>query len=593
MERDERFRRAIESAATVQTQAFQLWTRSTSDELGWEHDPDSVAGCYVEPLDTYCDMTHLLPRESWAEEHDVQGIAYFCGVLDERPAETAAEASRRAKANAVEFLERDVEGLWPVAVSDGAPGRFDWKILADPSGRTGPDRFESQYWRANVTGSDRYVLTPAGSVEHRLPSDKSGFENVVLAGDWTKNGIDGGCVEAAVVSGMQAARGLIGVQNPITGESSHWLRPTAQALPPYVEYGGRATSPGPFLSLGGRLRGFLLKGDEQRIGDIVRRTLSDPAGPEIDYRALGSSVLLLVGGFERVSSMAPPFDRWGTVKEIMATFWVPVVAGRDWGEVFVADRLGLACPYILVDNPMSYLGGREDYGYAKTMGRFEPSDGIGERVRVETFGGNFGRDEGAGWHPILEVVAADPDDRAADRQALDGPLQITRFLAGDVLQRNAEGEVVIGGVQLAAGLVDDLLDGRVRQVFLKQFRDAADGNRACYQSVIEAPVEVRRSSIRPSPHRWEVTIFPLDSHPIEQEMGITSQTPLLAFDGELDMVVDNGIEIGRVAGAPRAPVSVGAPPEGAEIAGDGVVGLIESAARRIYRDVASLARVLR
>jgi hypothetical protein len=390
---------------------------------------------------------------------------------------------------------------------------------------------------------------------------------------------------------MQAARGLIGVASPITGESSHWLRPSTQALPPYVEYGGRATSPGPFLSLGGRLRGFLLEGDEQRIGDVVRRTLSDPAGPGVDYRALGSRVLLLIGGFERVSSMAPPFDRWGTVTEIMATFWVPVVAGRDWGEVFVAERLGLACPYILVDNPMSYLGGREDYGYAKTMGRFDPSDGIGDRVRVETFGGNFGRDEGAGWHPLLEVVAADRAGQATDREALDGPVQITRFLAGDLLQRNAEGEVLIGGVRLVARLVDDLLDGRVRQVFLKQFRDAADGNRACYQSVIEAPVEVKRSSVRPSPHRWEVTIFPLDSHPIEQEIGVTSQTPLLAFDGELDMVVDNGIEIGRVAGAPRAPAPVGAAAEGAVLAGDGVAGLIETAARRIYREIASLERL--
>jgi uncharacterized protein with NAD-binding domain and iron-sulfur cluster len=590
IERDERFRRAIETAATVQTQAFQLWTRSTSDELGWDHDPNSVAGCYVEPLDTYCDMTHLLPRESWQEEHGVRGIAYFCGVIDERPQEAPADTRRRAKANAVEFLERDVAGLWPTAASNGAEGRFGWEVLADPAGATGPGRFDSQYWRANVTGSDRYVLTPAGSVRHRLPSDRSGFENLVLAGDWTKNGIDGGCVEAAVVSGMQAARGVIGVQNPITGESPQWLRPMPQELPPYIEYGGRATSPGPFLSLGGRMRGFLLEGDERRIGDIVRRTLSQPAGRGIDYRALGSRVLLLIGGFERVSSMAPPFDRWGTVQEIMATFWVPVVAGRDWGDVFVAERLGLACPYILVDNPMSYLGGREDYGYAKTMGRFEPSDGIADRVRVETFGGNFGRDEGAGWYPFLEVVAAD-DDAPAVGETLDGPVEIAAFLAGDVLQRNAEGEVVVGAVRLAARLMDDLLDGRVRQVFLKQFRDAADGNRACYQSVIEAPVEVRRSSLRPSSRRWEVKIFPLDSHPIGQEMGIASQTALLAFDGELDMVVENGIEIGRVTGAPGAPVPGAAPVAAAEVAGDGLTGLVEGAARRVYRGVAALGRL--
>ena len=61
IERDERFRRGIESAATVRTQAFQLWLEKPSGELGWAHEENSVAGCYVEPLDTYCDMSHLIP----------------------------------------------------------------------------------------------------------------------------------------------------------------------------------------------------------------------------------------------------------------------------------------------------------------------------------------------------------------------------------------------------------------------------------------------------------------------------------------------------------------------------------------------------
>ena len=32
---------------------------------------------------------------------------------------------------------------------------------------------------------------------------------------------------------------------------------------------------------------------------------------------------------------------------------------------------------------------------------------LGDRVLVQTFGGNFGRDEGAGWYPFLEIVATD------------------------------------------------------------------------------------------------------------------------------------------------------------------------------------------
>ena len=222
IERDERFRRGIETAATVQTQAFQLWSDRSAEELGWEHDENSVAGCYVEPLDTYCDMTHLIERESWNEPGGARTIGYFCGVIDDREGESPEATVERARGDAVEFIERDLGTLWPGAVRGGA---FDWDVLIDPEGRSGPERFAAQYSRANVAGWERYVLTPAGSVEHRLPSGDSGFENLFLAGDWTSNGIDGGCVEAAVISGMDAARALSGSRLPIPGASTSWIRP--------------------------------------------------------------------------------------------------------------------------------------------------------------------------------------------------------------------------------------------------------------------------------------------------------------------------------------------------------------------------------
>jgi uncharacterized protein with NAD-binding domain and iron-sulfur cluster len=586
--RDERFRRAIESAATVRTQAFQLWTRKPSAQLGWPHDENSVAGCYVEPLDTYCDMSHLIPHESWGEADAVGGIGYFCGVLDDRAGESAADARRRVRANAVEFMTRDASTLWPAA--GGTRSAFDWGLLADPGEGIGEARFESQYWRANVSGSERYVLTPAGSVKHRLLSKDSGFENLVLAGDWTKNGIDGGCVEAAVTSGMQAARALTGLKRPVTGQSPRWMQPGPGQLPAYVEYGGRASAPGPFLSLKGRLRSFLLEGDERRIADLVRRTLDEPAGPQVAYRPIGSNVLLMVGGFERVSSLASPFDRWGTVSEIMASFWVPVVAGRDLGHAFLAERFGLAAPYVFVDNPMSYLGGRETYGYAKTMARFEPADGVGERQRVEAFGGDFGRDEGAGWRTFLDISASGAQEAGSDRAgALEGPASLIGEIAPDLLERNAEGEVVLPGLRLASSLLDDMLEGRIRQVFLKQFRDASEGTRACYQSVVEAPIDVRRVTMRRSRHEWQVTIRPLDSHPIDQEMGIASQRALLALDGELDMVVETGVEIGRVA-APAAPTTVVEGPAPAAISAAGLTELVRDIAGRIVAELPGLGR---
>jgi hypothetical protein len=339
-------------------------------------------------------------------------------------------------------------------------------------------------------------------VEHRLHSGNSGFANLKLAGDWTRTGVDGGCVEAAVISGMDAARAITGDQRPIPGKSVGWLQPHARELPAYVEYGGRATAPSPFSCEDGQLQGLLLRGDAARISALVDTMFNVPAGRAIEYRSLGSNVMLLIGGFGRVTSLTHPFDRWGAVRETQASFWIPVLAGRHVGDLFVAERLLLAVPYVFVDNPMSYLGGRETFGYAKTMARFDPAGGLGDQVRMQAFGGNFGRSEGADWRDFLDVIGGPPRPGAGPSQRSSGPLPLIRHLIGDRPELVAGAETVLGDIQLTAGLIADLLTGRVGQVFLKQFRDATDGTRACYQAVVEAPIQIPRVESGLSMRDW-------------------------------------------------------------------------------------------
>ena len=180
-------------------------------------------------------------------------------------------------------------------------GSFDWSTLVDRDGRTGPARFDAQYWRANTSPWERYVLTPAGSVEHRLPSGDSGFENLVLAGDWTDNGINGSCGTSDLGDGRRA-RAVTGEAREVPGKSMTWLRPQPRELPAYVEFGGRATAPSPFACEGGRLRGLLLQGDGPSIATLVERMFNVPAGRGVEYRALGSNVMMLAGNFRRVTS---------------------------------------------------------------------------------------------------------------------------------------------------------------------------------------------------------------------------------------------------------------------------------------------------
>ena len=109
----------VVGSATVRTQAFQLWTTQSSEELGWNWVSASVAPCFVEPLDTLCDMSHLLPAERWEPADGVKGVTYVCGVLDDREGESAEAATNRVRRNAVEYLTRDIAALWPAAATWG------------------------------------------------------------------------------------------------------------------------------------------------------------------------------------------------------------------------------------------------------------------------------------------------------------------------------------------------------------------------------------------------------------------------------------------------------------------------------------------
>jgi hypothetical protein len=211
-----RFRAMLDAAGTVRTQAAQLWLDRTRGELGFAHGSNSIAGAYVEPLDTYCDMTHLAERETWPPGRDQVDVAYFCGVLMESQGDTQAAADAHVRTGVVRYLDKELGPLWPLAAARGGQG-FDWSRLLDPNDRSGERRLDAQYLRSNVIGSERYVLTPAGSVQHRLWPDESGYENLYLAGDWTRNNIDGGSVEGAVSSGMLAARALTGSSDRIRG----------------------------------------------------------------------------------------------------------------------------------------------------------------------------------------------------------------------------------------------------------------------------------------------------------------------------------------------------------------------------------------
>jgi len=208
-----RFEQMLDNSRTVMTQAFQVWMKRGASALGNEYPDSTLTSCYVEPLDTYCDMSQTLAREEWPAGDDVNLVAYFCGVLPEDNVTSPEEADEQVRANAIQYFQQHISELWP---------GFAWNLMVDPDDGVGVARFGCQYWRANFTDSERYAQTPAGSVQYRLWPNESGFENLALAGDWTRNGIDGGAVEAAVISGRLASYAICGSPEQVDGVSE-WL----------------------------------------------------------------------------------------------------------------------------------------------------------------------------------------------------------------------------------------------------------------------------------------------------------------------------------------------------------------------------------
>jgi uncharacterized protein with NAD-binding domain and iron-sulfur cluster len=204
----------LEGVKTTQTMALQLWLDVDLPALGWNLGATVLDG-FVDPFNTWADLSHLLPREAWGAAGP-RSLSYLCGPMDDAPeipppgpGDFAAREHTRVREAARQWLEEQAPRLWPA---------FRWEHLHDPAGRSGAARLDAQYWRANIDPSERYVLSLPGTTRLRLHAGASGFRNLYLAGDWTRTGIDAGCVEGATISGLQAARAISGSPVTIPGE---------------------------------------------------------------------------------------------------------------------------------------------------------------------------------------------------------------------------------------------------------------------------------------------------------------------------------------------------------------------------------------
>jgi len=229
----ETWRNMVTNVKSVRTQGAQLWFLPKLEDIGWDPKNQltepSLVDAYVDPMNSWMDQTVILNTETWTKQNNRSGtvplfLAYFCGPLLDDPNEPPPSDSsypgqvlQNSKDSTLQFYKNDLKPMWPKVVD--AAGALDWTKVFDPNNGTGAARADGQYYRVNIDPSERYVLSVAGSTKYRLKPGGSGFTNLFLAGDWTLNGLNVGCVESATLGGVEASAAISGYPTDIPGET--------------------------------------------------------------------------------------------------------------------------------------------------------------------------------------------------------------------------------------------------------------------------------------------------------------------------------------------------------------------------------------
>ena len=543
------WRDMLNNLETVQTQCVQLWFGNKSQSA---MPPDAVATSYDNtPIDTWLDASDVIPWENWSGTAP-QEMAILCGPMGGPPTlppQTDHGFPARMKAAVgsagLTFLQQSADVLWPNFFENG---QFDWSVLVAPGNAAGPDRYKKQSWGAGINPSDRYVLTKVDTSRYRLAPGQSGFDNLFLAGDWTDYGFNLGCFEGAVMSGRQAADAIVSAN--AARSSGQATRPqgafaaagsggTNQPLPPFVEYVSAQTLPGPIDFRNVTMWAFLLTGDLSQLTQLCQSFFDQPTGGRVKFAPLTPWVIMNFANFAEGRFVGNEQRGYSSEREL--AFAIPgTYSCSDAGGSIVETGFATFMPYLVVGNPIALITGGEEYGFFKMFGQVGlPDDPQQNPFTVDVFGcKQFARD--AKWGPTQLAVLSRGGAAPAARQI---PHDVQKA-AAQMLE--AMFAATAAGGQVAPERTShfcDLLTGKMTQIFLKQFRDIRDGQRACYQAVALADYQVTSlNSVWPE-RSYALTLNDLDSAPIARDFGLGNVTSTgIGMKINLDM----RLQIGRV-----------------------------------------------
>jgi len=201
----------LASSASTPTVSAQIWRSDTLAKNGSDFGEDGLLTGFALPHSTWADFSFQHELEEDQATRPIATLSIFCGPCPVASASDPEDCQRpvreqaRAEAITKDWLDASVGIAFPT--------------MRLPSGKYSSVDEYDRYVRMNSDPVSLYVLTPPGSVQHRLRPHGSGFTNLFLAGDWTRNNLDMGAVECAVMGGRLCARAICGRPQAVYGEA--------------------------------------------------------------------------------------------------------------------------------------------------------------------------------------------------------------------------------------------------------------------------------------------------------------------------------------------------------------------------------------
>ena len=309
----------------------------------------------------------------------------------------------------------------------------------------------------------------------------------------------------------------------------------AGALPAYIDYPSVQTLPGPIAFTDVRMSAFPLVADLSTLQALCDRMIAAPSGGRVRFTPLLPSVIMSFTEFPH--SVFVNFAGRGVATERELSFAIPGIFTRFDGPVPVGIGFAMFMPFLFLDNSVALMTGRENYGFFKQTGQIGLPDDPGSTGFSADVYGCPSFTPTAQWSQ-QRLITLRRLAEAAPSPALGLPWSDPMAAARNIA---AAMQAAADGATLAPAAFADFLTGSLPQIFLKQFRDIADGTRACYQAVTLAHYKVTRLIRVSLEDRYAINLQALDSTPVAAALGLAPATETgLGMRVEMDMQLENG-----------------------------------------------------